>query len=262
MIGRAYRLAQILSVDIVIGAVILLRFFCTRSGVSPGWQVYALLGATVWLIYTIDHLRDAEKSTSSARERYVFHKKHKRVLMWAAGFVLAGIFSLLFFIPVVIFLGGLVLGSLSFVYLLVQHKLSVLCSKELYVAVVYSLGVLMVPGLLGMVFHWSYFILLFFLTYINLIIFSWYEREEDENDNFESIATRMRSGVLERLILILLACGLALAVQKVTVTHLYFFTGFTVYGFMVLFPGKLTRGHWYRTIGDGVFLVPILFEWL
>lgn len=262
MIGRAYRLAQILSIDIVIGAVVLLRFFCAQSEVNPGWQVYVLLGATVWLIYTVDHLRDAEKSALSVRERYVFHRKHRKALMLAAVFVLICIFPLLFFIPVVIFIGGLVLGVLSFVYLLVQHKLSGLFSKELYVAIVYSLGILMVPSLLGMAFHWSYFMLLFLLTFINLIVFSWYEKEEDENDGFQSIATRMKNGILERLILILLACGLALSVQDITITHLYFFVGFSIYGCMVLFRNTFTKNHKYRTIGDGVFLLPILFEWL
>ena len=74
MIGRAYRTAQILSIDIVIGVVILLRFFCVQFGVAPGWEVYTLLGGVVWLIYTADHLRDAESKIKSSRERYLFHK--------------------------------------------------------------------------------------------------------------------------------------------------------------------------------------------
>ena len=76
MIGRAYRTAQILSIDIVIGAVILLRFFCAYFDVSPGWEVYVMLGGTVWLIYTADHLRDAEKTVQSKRERYLFHRRN------------------------------------------------------------------------------------------------------------------------------------------------------------------------------------------
>ncbi|MEQ8903662.1 UbiA family prenyltransferase [Ekhidna sp.] len=262
MISRAYRAAQILSIDIVIGVVILLRFFCAQFQVSPGWEVYVLLGGAVWLIYTADHLRDAERSVKSKRERYIFHRRHRKALVLIALSVLMLITPLIFFIPIILFLGGLALTVFSFIYLLIQHKLSKSFSKELYVAIVYSFGILMVPMLLNQSFEWGTFILLFLLTFTNLIIFSRYEREEDEIDGFNSIATQLSENNLKRLILALLSVGLALSLLTFNTLHLYFFVGFSIYAMMLIFPVSFKKNHLYRTVGDGVFLLPILFEWL
>lgn len=262
MFGRAYRLAQILSLDIVIGVVILLRFFCAQLGLSPEWEVYVLLGATVWLIYTVDHLRDAEISKHSTRARYVYHRENRKQLIVVCIVILICILPLLFFIPKVVFLGGLALAIFSLIYLLVQHKLSALLSKELYVAMIYSLGILMIPNLLSKALDLVSFILLFLLTFTNLILFSWFERKEDENDGFESIATRVDEKKLEKVILILICIGLSLAILNFNMIHAYFLTGFSLYVLMYLFPKNFRKDHRYRTIGDGVFMMPILFEWL
>lgn len=262
MIGRAYRFAQILSLDIVIGVVILLRFFCAQFEVDPGWEVYVLLGATVWLIYTADHLRDAESSKSAIRARYVFHRTNRKALIVSSVIVLLGITPLVFFIPVVIFLGGLVLAIFSFIYLLVQHRLSGLLSKELYVALVYSTGVLMVPMCLSWTLDLMLFTLLFLLTYINLVIFSLYEKSEDEHDGFQSIATRLKGKSLELMLFIMLAIGLSISLMSYSAVNVFFFIGFLIYSLMLLFPLYFTKNQRYRTIGDAVFLLPILFEWL
>ncbi|WP_370088899.1 hypothetical protein [Ekhidna sp.] len=262
MIGRAYRIAQILSIDIVIGAVILLRFFCVQFGVKPGWEVYALLGGTVWLIYTADHLRDATSQIESNRERYLFHKKHRKLLIVLASVMLCLMTVLLFFIPVVILKGGVALASLSFIYLLVQYRLSRYLSKEFYVALIYSLGILMVPMVLSEMYDWSVFLLLFLLTFINLILFSWFEKNEDSVDGFLSIATELSEKKLEKLILILLSIGIAISLLLLNLMAFYFFLGFFTYGLMAIYPTWFNTNQRYRSIGDGVFLVPILFEWL
>lgn len=261
MIGRAYRTAQILSIDIVIGVVILLRFFCAQFQVSPGWGVYVLLGGTVWLIYTIDHLRDAKKSVKSMRERYMFHSKNRKALTVISIIVLFFLFPLIFFIPMMILLGGLALGVCSFIYLFIQHKLSFFLSKELYVAIVYSLGILMVPMIMNRSFELEILTLLFLLTYINLLIFSRYEKEDDDRDGFKSIATQLSEIKLEHMILILLSTGFGLSLLKINFLHIYFIIGFFIYALMMIFPHRFKSHHLYRTVGDGVFLLPILFEW-
>ncbi len=262
MIGRAYRFAQIFSIDIVIGVVVLLRFFCVQFQVNPGWAVYVLLGVAVWLIYTADHIRDAEKSGQSTRERYIFHGKYRKVLVGIAIALLTVIVPLIFFIPVIIFIGGLALAVFSFIYLLVQHRLSKVLFKELYVALVYSMGVLMVPMFLSWTFDVIVFVLLFLLTFVNLLIFSWFERKEDEADGFQSIATQIASINLEKMILLLIALGLSISFLSFNIFHIYFLAGFIVYALMFLYSNHFRKNHLYRAVGDGVFLLPILFEWL
>ncbi|WP_420316875.1 hypothetical protein [Ekhidna sp.] len=262
MIGRAYRTAQILSIDIVIGVVILLRFFCAQFGVAPGWEAYALLGGVVWLIYTTDHLRDAENKIRSSRERYLFHKNHRKSLLVVAVLVLIALCILVLFIPLVIFLGGLALAIFSFVYLMMQHRLSRFLSKEIYVALVYSAGILMVPFLLSQTYRWDVFLLLVLLTFVNLSLFSLYEKEDDIRDKFQSIATELNGKQLEKIILLLISIGLAIAVLSINVITIYFIAGFVIYALMIIFSDWFRLNHRYRAIGDGVFLLPILFEWL
>ncbi|WP_421764071.1 hypothetical protein [Ekhidna sp.] len=262
MFFRVYRLAQILSLDIVIGVVILLRFFCVQFRVNPGWEVFVLLGAAVWLIYTFDHLRDAENSPNSARERYVFHRKYKKMLIVASAVVLLISAPLIFFVPITVLVGGILLSTFSILYLLIQRKLSRLLFKELYVALVYSAGVLLVPIVLSGTFDLILFLLLFQLTFLNLIIFSWFEKEEDLREGFRSIATQMEADKLEKLMFTLVSLGLALSLLSFEITHIYFIVGFTIYASLIHLSKRFRRNYLYRAIGDGVFLLPIVFEWI
>ncbi|MEP5072735.1 MAG: hypothetical protein ABJQ96_18795, partial [Crocinitomicaceae bacterium] len=108
-------------------------------------------------------------------------------------------------------------------------------------ALVYSMGILMVPMFLSWTFHLTSFLLLFLLTFVNLTIFSWYEKIEDEKDGFQSIATQMNAIKLERMMLLLISIGLALSFLLIDITHIYFFIGFSIYGFMILFSGYFGR---------------------
>ena len=219
MFGRGYRFIQILSIDIVIGVVILLRFFCVHFGVEVGWQVYTLLACSVWLIYTADHIRDAEKAKTTNRSRYLFHHKFKRPLIASSIVLITLMLALIFYIPSIILISGIILAAFSFVYLLIQHQLSIWLSKEFYVSIVYSIGILMVPMLLSGRTEWSYLILLVLLTFTNLVIFSWYEKDQDEQDGFISLATRLSNEGIEKLMLILVSLGIGISILNFNEIH-------------------------------------------
>lgn len=262
MIGQVYRTVQNLSLDIVIGAIILLRFFCVHFHVRIGWQIYALLGISVWVIYTIDHLKDAGKAPHASRERYVFHRRYRELLRWGVLCMLILAIYLLFSIPSVIVMWGSMLAIFSGIYLFFQQKLSSFFFKEIYVALAYSTGILLTPMLMSETFQWSVFLLLFLLTFSNLVLFSWYERAEDMEDGFISIATKFSNLYLERILLLLVSIGISLCLMKINILHLYFMLGFLIYSLLIVYPSGFSINHRYRTIGDSVFLLPILFEWL
>lgn len=261
MIGRAFRIVQILSIDIVIGAVILLRFFCAQFGVTPGWQVQVLLGGSVWLIYTSDHLRDAIKAEVGSRERYAFHRIHRRTLHIACVLVALGIAPLVLYLPLTVLYVGLGLAACSFIYLMVQHRLASVMFKEFYVAAVYSCGVMLVPMTLSNEVRLDSLFLLFLLTLVNLLMFSWNEHDQDQMDGFDSIATRISSKRLEAIILVLIAIGLSVTMVQSGLIPNYFLVSFAIYGSMIAYPNWFRRRQRYRSIGDGVFLLPILLEW-
>jgi len=263
MFASLYRSAQYLSLDIVLGAVILLRFFSNILSVSPSIYVYFLLGASVWLIYTIDHIKDSKKAKEALRGRYQFHLKYEKILWTLIAVLLVCCFFCLFYLERSLLVSGGVLLLLSFIYLIVQQFFSRYGAKELYVAMIYSLGILIAPFTMIRSFHLTYFFLLFLLTFLNLMLFSWFEKEEDMRDGFNSIATLFKSVMLEKVILLNLVLGLTFAIlMDYSLISFYFLLAFSSYAFLFIRDKWAVKNHRYRTVGDGVFLIPILFEWL
>ncbi len=262
MIGRFYSVLQHLSIDIVIGAVILLRFFCVQANVDVGLPVYFLLASAVWLIYTTDHLRDTKQAKKPKRSRYLFHEQNENVLKIVMSIVILFCIFCVFMVPMMILFAGIVLGALSLIYLTIQNWLSKNGLKELYVSIIYTSGILLAPFVLAKQFDGFIFSLLLIATFLNLILFSWFEEEEDRKDRFNSIATKWKSKNVEKLCLLLISIGMAFTILNFDLISLYFLIVFAVFAIMVLRKGRLSKSGIYRMIGDGVFLIPALFELL
>ncbi len=266
--ASVYRVLQHLSIDIVFGATILLHFFSRAFSVEVPWIVYFLLGAAVWMIYTIDHLRDAEKPRQSKRGRYAFHRKHRLKLKFMV--LLVGLLSVilsLIFLPETLWVGGSVITTLVILYILSQSKLADLGLKELYIAIVYTAGILLTPISLGKEMDWFLGLMLFLITYLNLIIFSWFEARQDFADNFGSIATKYTPPLIEKVIFIMLSIGMTIVVYNLQQPAYWSYNCYFLFVFIV-FTTLVIKKEWagenerYRTLGDGVFLFPLFFEWL
>ncbi|MEP1095014.1 MAG: hypothetical protein ABJG78_07875 [Cyclobacteriaceae bacterium] len=265
MILRAYRLLQHLSIDIVFGAVILLHFFSKIYNTSPDWPTYVLLGCSIWLIYTFDHLRDSKSAKVGSRERYMFHFRNRKALQVGMIAVLCLALTCLLFVPFILIVGGSILAAFCLLYVASQSRLSRWGMKEAYIAVIYTLGVLLSPICATLNFDVYSFFVLLILTFLNLIIFSWFEFEEDRKDSFTSIATQMGKAKLFKFILTVSSIGFALGILS-----LNSFPTYASYLVLVLliFVFLVFNSEWaklegrYRTIGDAVFLFPILLELL
>ena len=265
MTFRVYRLLQHLSIDIVFGAVILLHFFSKAYNVSINWSAYCLLGSSIWLIYTIDHLRDSKSAESGTRERYVFHSRYRSQLK--ATVIIVTFLSLicLYFVPIEIIVSGGILGGFCIVYVLFQASIAKKGLKEFYIAIVYTFGILLVPISLTRQFDLHTFFILLILSFLNLVIFSWFEIDEDKEDSFRSIATQLGRDKSSKLILSILSVGFALGVTAIASNSIY---TYYLIGVLVIFSLLVFQRNWakqrdrYRTIGDAVFLLPILFELL
>lgn len=265
MIPKFYRTLQYLSIDIVIGAVILLHFFSKPFEVFIEWPSYVLLASAVWLIYTVDHLRDAEKSSEPHRGRYLFHFKYGRVLKICAGLVAISSGVSLFFLPTSIFVLGGVLAVLCLIYLLFQAGLAKIGLKECYVSIMYTLGILIAPVALSGTFHVYSFVILFSLSFTNLLLFSWFEMEEDKRDSFTSVATVYGGDKTQKFIWILISFGLAFGISgfwQFPQHSIYLVLVLLLYWMMLTKPQWARKHQRYRAIGDGVFIFPILFELL
>ena len=67
---------NLLSLDVVLGAMAGMLFFSDLLEVNIAGSVYFLLGLAVWSIYTLDHLMDARSAINKPQSpRHQLHQK-------------------------------------------------------------------------------------------------------------------------------------------------------------------------------------------
>lgn len=264
---RIYQYVNILSVDIVAGAVISALFFSKILHVQI--KIYGLiaLGLTVWIIYTIDHLRDAKKIRHRASTlRHRFHQQNFYVLIF---FLCAAIVidaAIIFFIRRQVFEWGLILSAIVVFYLIFQQSLRFL--KELFIASLYTAGVLLLSITVTSIdmgaTHYLFIIQFGSLAWANLVLFSWFDHAFDQRDDQNSFVTilgkRTTQSFLHVLFLLNFCLTLLLILLEaplIPVTIL--FTMNCTLWLIFCFRSSLDKNDVYRLIGDAVFLFPVFF---
>ncbi len=260
-----YRLFNVLSLDVASGAIISSLFFAKFYGASPSFISLLSLGLTVWLIYTADRLLDVwDAKGEVSSERHQFHKKNQNVLVrWLVVIAIVDA-GLIFFMPVLIIKRGLFLSMMVIGYVLLRKNLYIF--KEFFVAVLYTAGVIL-PAVPATAIHPNGYlpILQFFLiALLNLIIFSWYERERDLYDKQESIATKIDEPTMKSILLVLFFVALAISCGIILLTKAYYvalvLSVMTGTHLLIVLRKKLfERNHLYRLVGDAAFLFPLIY---
>jgi hypothetical protein len=262
---KSYRLFNLLSLDVASGAVVGSLFFAKIYGVVVSAPALISLALTVWLIYTADRLLDVQYIEGEAASgRHRFHQRHQKKLKYAAGMVLIVDIVLIFFMPEEVIKHGILLTGVVVVYILLRRKLHVL--KEFLVAALYTAGVLLPAwpaDQMSLSKHLP--VLLFFLIALtNLILFSWYEKENDVKDKHDSVATLVDGAticfVLKGLFIITFSASLYLFLQPVYhIMSLVFIAMtlmlFLLFKYVIFFAFK----DYYRLAGDSIFLFPLLY---
>lgn len=262
-----YRYLNILSLDVAFGAAISALFLTRLFDVSIRFQGVLCLGLTVWLIYTADHLLDAKLMKNEASTlRHRFHQRHFKIILLLAMVILFFTMPLLFFIYRPVLSMGAGLALLVIIYFIIQRKLGLF--KELLGAVLYCVGVMLpVIALSDMSFSVLFsvpFVLFFNTALINLILFSWFDREKDLTDNHQSLVTRVGSKVAKIVLFalfIIQLCLVAYAYQtKMHHTALLVFSlMYVVLLYIFLREEWFSRDDRYRLAGDAVFLIPLIY---
>lgn len=208
-----WRHLNLLSLDVVFGAMAGMLFFADLVDVSLPFVLYVVLGLAVWGIYTLDHLIDAKKIAHLASsERHRFHQKYFTVLnIILAIVVIAGLAMVIYLeklrfilLPGIVFAGGMLLwmGLLQFF----ENKFAWL--KEVSTAVFYVLGISLAPFFSlfpNEVPNEFYFILLGYvlLASINLYMLSYIDEKSDAKDELGSALQLISKIALGRFILLL-----------------------------------------------------------
>lgn len=262
---QVYKYCRWLSLDVTVGAIVFLAYWGKYYGVFIPLPVYAALGSAVWLVYTADHLMDARR-TDVATPRHLFHQRNRKGLNIGVGLVLAGAAFNLFWLPAEILLTGSVLAGLCVAYLLAVYLFPRMWCKEPVVAVVYACGIFLPPCVLAGRSVLTDALLLMdmmLLALANLVLFSIFDRKEDALAGFGSLALRLgnrASSVLLWVVLAVLVTGNLMAALFVNGAPYWLFVVMaTLLSLPLFFPHFFGKNERYRTLGDGVFLVPLFF---
>jgi hypothetical protein len=264
---RVYRYVNLLSLDIVAGAVVSALFFARVLDVTLRPVGVLALALTVWVIYTADHLKDARdigRSASTSRHR--FHQEHFRTLLIAAGLAVLVNVIIVFFLRKQIFVRGTVLAAGVGIYLIVQRYLKFL--KEICIAFLYTCGVLLPSYTLTKVelvpAHYLLMVQFAMVAWLNLLIFSWFDREGDEKDKQTSFVTMLGEPITRASIWcliggIFLVTGFSLYYAEMKPAVLIVGTMGLVLALIFVFRENFARQDYYRMLGDAVFLLPLFY---
>lgn len=263
-----WRYVNILSLDVSIGAMVGCLFFARIFGISVLPQGVVSLGLIVWIIYTVDHLLDAKKSQGPpSTERHRFHKEHARLLLILVIVVGVLVAFEAFFVRKAVLLAGIGIAALVAGYLLVQSQLKY--GKELVGATLYASGVLAAPwSLLGRPLssgEWGLVALFTSTAFINLLLFSLFDKEADQKDNHTSFATSFGENTTRAVVGITFSLSAILAVLLVmwgNVQLTYILVIAVMNGILLLifcFRDYFGIDDRFRRLGDSVFLIPAVY---
>lgn len=265
VLNYVYQRVNILSIDVAAGAVVSAMFFSALLKAPANPVSLVALAMTVWIIYTIDHLRDAKsiRRTASA-ERHRFHQIYFRPI--AAGLCVAAVLDLVavVFLSDRLIYAGAALGAIVIVYLLLQRYLKFM--KEFFVACLYCCGILLpsltVPHVELDPFHYLIIGKFFITALMNLLLFSLIDYHEDTHDQQYSFVTWFgpkwtRTGIIF-LGLVNIVSGIWLWQSDWRVAMV--FVSMNLLLLTVLFLRRsLRHNNLYRMLGDAVFFIPAIY---
>lgn len=258
---------NLLSIDVAAGAAIGAAFFARILHVRLYPQAYAVLGLTVWIIYTCDHLLDAyllKKPASTARHR--LHQRHFKLL---AGLVVAAIAAnlvLVVFIRRELMMPGFLVAVVCCAYLLLSRWLRF--AKEVVGTLLYSSGVLLPAMSLNsdVSFDQGVIIAQFVvIVFINMLLFARMSYETDIRDNHQSLITTIGPKAGDWLIALSFTAFMGLALVPIdagVVTRLVLVAMAATLLLIFVFREYFLSGERYRVAGDAIFLMPAVLLFL
>ena len=186
------------SLLVVFGSVSTAYFFGALYHANLSYSFYWLLGTTVWIIYSLDHILDGLKmgSHSTSVRHRIHYEYRKPLLSILTGLALFNAYLAFSFLPKIVWQLGLGTAGLVVVYFAFVHVLKLTIAnwtKELVVAFVVAIGMMLLPGAVGdLGFSFTGALMFIFLTslnYINLLLFSYNDYDSDIANGLKSAAT-------------------------------------------------------------------------
>ncbi len=170
-----------------------------------------------------------------------------------------------------VILGGIGLGisiSIYFLILFFTKNKTWLLQKELFIAIIYISGILLAPIVwLGHQPSWSQisiFVILASLAWVESIIISWYDYENDRADKLTSFSQLAGKTITAKFIISVLSFLIVVLIAMLFLTNYRLITAAIIIEIfmslillsLVLFPKIFGQNHLFRWIGEGTFLIP------
>lgn len=196
-----------LSIDVVVGSMAGMYFFMDLFHASLSWPAFALLGLAVWSIYTLDHLIDVRKAQVGLSSRRDFHLRYQKVLwvLFGIAVLVGGVGAFFWFgwgkeLQLTLILALLIVGSRVMI-----RKIGPGWMKEFSIAVFYVIGIVWLPLLRAEAVDIIWTALLYvpgyiLLAFLNLLMLSFLDREEDRKSGFFSVASNLPTQRIIQLI--------------------------------------------------------------
>ncbi|MBV6492826.1 MAG: hypothetical protein LDLANPLL_00831 [Turneriella sp.] len=180
---------QVLSLDVTFGVLGSGAFAKSVLNAKMKSVWWFLLPASVWVIYTADHLMDARKVGKNAvNARHKFHADHFTVIFFVMVCVaILCALAAIFFLPEIVLTGGIFVAAFALFHLVFAYWGKIRFGKEISVALIYSCGVWFAPFLNRRIpistleiFAFAFFIL---AALLNLFMNSVLEHHLDAEEN-------------------------------------------------------------------------------
>lgn len=268
MLFRFYRYCNLLSLDVALGACICSIYLSFFLQIDIPWLATVVLGLTVWVIYTFDHLQDASRIKGIANtDRHRFHQVYFKPLVIVMSCVMLNIGVLVFNLPIPTILWGVALACVVVSYFMILYFLGLKAAyhKEILIAIIYACGVFLPSFSVYNGFFTNTHILIFLIfvnmALINLITFSWLESKKDRFNGFPSLVNVIGERQSKRIIILLLIAQIVMIMGLMSVTMgtaLIFLLMTLVLGGIMFFYKYFSQYERYRIVGDLVFLLPVI----
>jgi hypothetical protein len=268
VIERAYRMINLLSLDVAAGAVISSIFLCHWQSCQPSMLTLTGLGISVWLIYTADHLLDAKSlNTPALTRRHRFHQRNFNWILIVFCVVCVCDAFIVWQLPREVLMSGMLLGTLVLLYFLLQTRMRMM--KEFAGAFLYCAGVVLpVSPELGNLFKGEIGVvapLFMLITLSNLILFSFFDQESDRIQRHPSLVAALGSKGTWRLLCLLFVVELGYATTLLLIKPEHRFEILILFVMVVTLIIIFINENWfsgkdrYRLAGDAIFIFPVFF---
>lgn len=262
---------RLISADIVLGAIGGLYFAARVFHHEPSVYFYITLASAVWVVYIADHIFDGIRTKTNSTD-YIFHYKNRKILI-SAGVILVLISACfaLFYLEDELIIFGISTFILVLLYLALNYffrNKQRFFPKELLIALIYTWGifggVILITGEINLVQLLMVFNF-FLVVMANVLLFSYTDMEQNKQENYTIISTRLGTGKARKLILLIILISIVTC----------FITGFLFSTWeeslililmnltllILLLVPALLHSKFSGLISDAVFIYPLLL-WL